>query len=48
MIGVIDVEIQAKNPNLPLWPLRAYINSPSSIRLRNVPRKVGQWQITSV
>ena len=48
MIGVVDVEIQAKNPNLPLWPLRAYINSPSSIRLRNVPRKVGQWQITSV
>lgn len=48
MIGTIDIEIQAKNPNLPLWPLRAYVNSPSSLRIRNVPKKIGQWEITSV
>ena len=48
MIGTIDIEIQAKNPNMALWPLRAYVNSPSSLRLRNVPKKIGQWEITSV
>ncbi len=48
MIGTIDIEIQAKNPNMPLWPLRAYVNSPSSLRIRNVPKKIGQWEITSV
>jgi len=48
MIGVIDVEVQAANPNMPLHPMRAFVNSPSSIRVRNVPRKVGAWQITSV
>ena len=48
MIGIIDIEIQAKNPNFPLWPLRAYVNSPSSLRIRNAPRKIGKWEITSV
>ena len=48
MIGVIDVEIQAANVSMPLYPVRAFVNSPSSIRLRNVPRKIGQWNITSV
>ena len=48
MIGTIDIEIQAKNPNMPLWPLRAYIGSPSSLRVRNVPKKIGKWEITAV
>lgn len=48
MIGVIDVEIQAANVSMPLYPVRAFVNSPSSIRLRNVPRKIGSWNITSV
>ena len=48
MIGTIDVEIQAANPNMPLHPWRAYINSPSSLRLRNVPKRVGDWHITAV
>ena len=48
MIGIVDVEVQAANPSMPLHPLRAYINSPSSLRIRNVPKKIGTWQITSV
>ena len=48
MIACVDIEVQAANPNLPLPPMRAYIGSPSSIRLRNVPRRIGDWCIRSV
>ena len=48
MIGTIDVEICAANLQAPLYPLRAYVNSPSTLRLRNVPRKIGAWVITAV
>ena len=48
MIGTIEVEIMAANPSMPLYPVRAFKNSPSSIRLRNVPKKIGSWNITSV
>ena len=48
MIGVIDVSINAANPSMPLYPVRAFKNSPSSIRLRNVPKRIGNWNINSV
>ena len=48
MIGTISVEIQAANPSMPLFPLRAFINSPTSLRIRNVPKKIGNWSITKV
>lgn len=48
MIGTIDVEIMAANPSMPLYPVRAFKNSPSSIRLRNVPKHIGDWNINSV
>ena len=48
MIGTITVECNAKFPNLPLEPLYAYVGSPSSIRIRNVPKKIGKWNITRV
>lgn len=48
MIGTIDVEIQAANPSMPLYPVRAYVNSPTSVRLRNVPKRVGNWNLNSV
>lgn len=48
MIAVINVEIQAANPSMPLFPWRAYVNSPSSLRIRNVPRRVGNWNIDKV
>ena len=48
MIGIVDVAIQAENPSMPLYPMRAFVGSPTSIRVRNVPKKIGNWQITSV
>ena len=33
---------------MPLHPMRAYVGSPSSIRVRNVPRRIGDWCIRSV
>ena len=48
MISTLDILVNAKSPNLPLCPLRAFVNSPSSIRVANVPRKIGNWQINSV
>jgi hypothetical protein len=33
---------------MPLYPMRAYVNSPSSVRVRNVPKKIGDWNITEV
>ena len=48
MIGTIDVNIQAKFPNLPLDPFQAFVNSASSVRVRNVPRKIGKWEIKKV
>ena len=48
MIAIVPVEIQAANPSLPLYPWRAYVNSPSSLRVRNVPRRVGNWSIDRV
>lgn len=48
MIGVIDIEVQARNPEAPLYPLKAFVNSPSSIRVRNAPRRIGDWHLTKV
>lgn len=48
MIGTLDVECQAKNPNLPLAPMTAFVNSPSSLRIRNVPKRIGDWCIRHV
>ena len=48
MIGTIDVEINAAHPEMPLAEFAAFVNSPSHVRVRNVPRGVGNWQITAV
>ncbi len=48
MIGVVDIEIAAHNPEMVLWPLKAFVNSHSALRLRNVPKSVGKWKITGV
>lgn len=48
MVGVTDVAVQAKFPNMPLEPMFAYVGSASSVRVRNVPKKIGQWNITNV
>lgn len=48
MIGTIDITIQAQNPEAPLYPLKAFVGSPSSIRVRNAPRRIGDWHLTKV
>lgn len=48
MIAVVSVEIQAANPSMPLYPWRAFAGSPSSLRIRNVPKRIGNWNINRV
>ena len=48
MIGIVDVEVQAANPQMPLCPFVAFVGSPSSVRVRNVPGNIGRWDITKV
>lgn len=48
MIGTIDICIQAAKPNFPLDPVFSFVGSPSSFRIRNVPKKVGRWAIIKV
>lgn len=48
MIGTIDVKIQAHNPNFPLEPVFTFINSAQSFRIRNVPKRIGRWEINKV
>lgn len=48
MIGTIQISVNAANPNLPLKTLFSYVDSPSSIRVIDVPKKIGKWNITEV
>lgn len=48
MIGQIDIRISAKHPNMPLNPIFSFKGSPSSIRLMDVPQKIGTWDINRV
>lgn len=48
MLGTIDIAVNAKFPNMPLEPMFAFVGSASSIRVRNVPKKIGEWKITNV
>lgn len=48
MIGIVDCAVQCQNPNMPLHPMRAFVSSPTSIRVRNVPKRIGKWAIESV
>lgn len=33
---------------MPLFPMRAFQGSPSSVRVRNVPKRIGKWNIEKV
>lgn len=48
MIGTIKVQLNAAHPNMPLQPLFAFAGSPSNLRIIDVPKKIGTWQLTSV
>lgn len=48
MIGTIDIKCNAAHPNMPLSPLYTFKGSPSSVRIMDVPKKVGNWVIENV
>lgn len=48
MIGTVDIEVNAKHPEWPLDRFYAFVSSPSAVRVKKVPRKIGEWSITSV
>ena len=48
MIGSINIRVNAAQPNKQLCDLFAFQGSPSSIRVLDVPRSIGDWEITSV
>lgn len=48
MIGVIDVRVSAHKPNMPLCPCFTFKDSPSSLRILDVPKQIGSWRITEV
>ena len=48
MIGTRDIKVQAASPNIPLQPIVAFRGSPISVRLIDVPKRIGQWKITEV
>lgn len=48
MITTQEVRVHAQHPTMPLNSFTAFKNSPSSIRVLDVPKKIGLWNITSV
>lgn len=48
MITTQEVRVHAQHPTMPLNPFTAFKGSPSSIRVLDVPKKIGLWNITSV
>lgn len=48
MICTVEVRCNAANPNLPLKQFVSFKGSPSSIRVLDVPKKIGKWSLTNV
>ena len=48
MIGTIEVRCSAHRPQMPLQPLFTFCGSPSSVRIRDVPKSIGDWSIDEV
>ena len=48
MISTLNVKCNAAKPNFPLQPMFAFMGSPSSLRILDVPKSIGNWAITSV
>lgn len=48
MVGTISIKVNAARPQAPLPPLFSVKGSPSSLRIMDTPRAIGDWQITSV
>lgn len=48
MIATISIRCNAAHPDMPLMQFTAFKGSPSSVRILDVPRRIGDWDITSV
>ena len=48
MIGTIYVRCNAAHPENALPTMASFVGSPSSIRVLDVPKKIGSWQINAV
>lgn len=48
MIGTFEIRCHAAKPQMPLSPMFAFKDSPSSLRLLEIPKKIGEWNITTV
>lgn len=46
--SIYDIKVAAGNLNFPLRPLFAFKGGTNSVRVLNVPKKIGLWRITSV
>ena len=48
MIGSIEVKVTAHSPQKPITPFFTFKDSPSSLRIIDVPKSIGDWKITEV
>lgn len=48
MIGTLELKLTASQPQKPLPPVFSFQGSPQSLRLVDVPKGIGTWQITKV
>ena len=48
MIGTVTIKCSAHHPQMPLQPVFSFKGSASSIRLLDLPKKLGVWDITRV
>ena len=48
MIGTVEVRCSAHRPQMPLQPLFTFCGSPSSVRIMDVPKSIGDWSIDEV
>lgn len=45
MIGTYEIKVTAARPNMPLPPMFAFKDSPSSLRIMDIPKQIGTWEI---
>ena len=48
MIRTFEVKLNAAFPELPIFEAAAFVGSPSTAIITNVPAKVGTWEVTSI
>ena len=48
MITTLEVKCNAAHPNLALPVFYSFRDSPSSIRVIDVPKRIGRWDITKI